>query len=675
MKRKLVVVLLTGVICLIGVTSALAIETEAKGFMALPIEGQAEYNLPDYEKLTGKKIEKFNEAPMLRTMVAAGELPPVEDRLPKDVLVRIPLQEIGLYGGTINLPITNLNNPYPGNQLITEMLFVSDIRGPGNVAPGVAKGYDMSEDGKTFTLYLREGMKWSDGYPFTSDDFLFWWEDVMLNKELTPAIPSIWQPQGKQMRMEKVDDYTIRFHFDVPLYNVRYYFAQNDHMGAQQDLSFMPKHALTKYHIKYNKDAGKLAKEEGFEEWWQLFLDRSDTAYGTQVYKEIPVVTQYILETEFENGRTYKRNPYYHGVDPAGNQLPYIDRVRTISYTDNLETLKLRTITGEYDYVSLGLNTNDLPLLVASAEKGGYEAYLCKGAWNNHNPLLINQNLQEPVLGDLLRNKEFRQALSLAIDRQEIVDVVTLGMATPTQTTVHPTNSLYEERYATSYADYDPEKANKMLDELGLNNRDSDGFRLMPNGKTLSLLMEPTTTFPGGVETAELVKEYWENLGVKIAIKTGTYGTVFGEGGSVQNGTFHVTIILNDMGVETLWRTPGFWNGPRDTMRINWSAPLWDLWWQEDGEQGLEPPEQVKRILYLAENMYSFPEQEWREAGKEILDWWAENFFTIGIYGYQQNPVVSKLDLGNVDKNTVQGAPSDFGKGYIARLWQLYWKK
>ena len=279
------------------------------------------------------------------------------------------------------------------------------------------------------------------------------------------------------------------------------------------------------------------------------------------------------------------------------------------------------------------------------------------------------------MLGDLLRDRKFRHALSFAINRQELVDVIALGMATPTQTTVNPTNSLFEQRYADAYIEYDPDQANQMLDELGLTERDGEGFRVLSNGKTLSLLIEPTTTFSGSVETAELVKEYWEAIGIKIAIKTGTYGTVFGRGGSVPAGTFHVTIVLTDFGAETMWRTPGYWNGPRNVMRINWSAPLWDQWWQTDGAEGIEPPPEVARIFDLAENMYRFPDDEWRAAGKEILDWWAENFYTIGTFGYQQAPMTANVKLGNVDFDTYHTAPSDFGKGYLYRLWQFYWKE
>ena len=648
-----------------------------KPFMELPIEGQAEYNLPDYERLTGDQISQFNEAPMLAELVKAGDLPHVTDRLPNDVLVRVPLREIGRYGGTINLPIENFRNTYPGNQLTGEMLFILDLRRPNNIAPGIAKGYELSDDQKTYTMYLRDAMKWSDGHPLTSDDFLFWWEDVMLNEELTPSIPLPWRPADKPMTMERVDDYTIRYHFDVALPNVPFYFAQNVLVGAQQGLGFLPKHELTKYHIKYNSDAGKLAKTEGVDEWWQLFREKKVYLNsGMPREQQIPSTAQYILETVFENGRTWVRNPYYHGVDPVGNQLPYIDRVRTVSYEDDRQILKLRTIAGDYDYVTAGLSTTDFPLLATNAEQGGYDVYLVNGANNQYNPLFLNQNSQEPVLGDLLRNKQFRYALSLAVDRQEIVDVVTLGMATITQSTVHPTNSLWEERYANAYIEHDPATANRMLDELGLSSRDREGFRVMSNGKTLSLLIEPTTGLAGSIETAELVKDHWEAIGVKVAIKAGTYGSIFGGQGHIRTtGQYHVAMILTDMGTEVTWRLPGYWNGPRNTMRINWTAPLWDRWQQTRGKEGLEPPEDVKRILYLAENMNTFPEDEWRKAGKEILDWWAENFYMIGIYGYQQNPVVSAAKLGNIDRNTIHTGPVDFGTGYISRLWQIYWKE
>ncbi len=436
MIRKLSIILLGGVICLLGVTSALAV--------------------------------KYNEAPVLRVKVAAGELPPVEERLPEEPLVVQPYEQIGKYGGTLHLSMVSMRAQYPAAQINMAYVLMMD-REFENVIPNVAKDWKISEDGKTFTLYLRKGHKWSDGAPFTADDILFWWEDVMLNKELTPGIPSQWTPGGEPMKLRKIDDYTIEYNFAKPYYSVAYNFASVGQRGRQGDV-LLPKHALKKYHIKYNSDADKLAKEEGYDHWYQLFTQWADFSTGRQPVG-IPSLNAWVAKKELPDGLIFERNPYYFKIDTAGNQLPYIDKIQAVSFHQT-ETHLLQMVTGQIDYEAWGTSMADFPVLQANAEKGGYRVWIGGDSWGAAPGLFFNQNYKEdPVLGDILRDDRFRHALSLAIDRDEVNDIVFLGKGVPRQATVHSSTSFVEEKWARWYANYDPERARQIRDEMERNEK------------------------------------------------------------------------------------------------------------------------------------------------------------------------------------------------------------
>ncbi|GAF95170.1 unnamed protein product, partial [marine sediment metagenome] len=253
MIRKLTVLLLTGVVCLLGLmTTSFA-------------EGVYYDTLQGYERLTGNKIEEFYEAPMLRTLVAAGELPPVEERLPKEPLVVEPVEEIGKYGGSLK---TAKASPAPRiwTYFWDQPLFMiaPDLK---SIDPNIAKGYDWSDDLRTLTVYLREGMKWSDGYPFTADDFLFWFEDIFLNDELNPVKSQLWSPGGEMAKVKKIDDYTVRYQFAIRYPSIMAQMTYENRMNV----CFAPKHYLKQYHINYNPKANEAAKEEKFDSWWQGF--------------------------------------------------------------------------------------------------------------------------------------------------------------------------------------------------------------------------------------------------------------------------------------------------------------------------------------------------------------------------------------------------------------------
>jgi len=327
-------ILLAGAVCLLGTLPALAQE----------VRRSQQYDiLEEYQRITGEKIEKFSESPMLRTKVAAGELPSVEKRLPEEPIVIKPAEEIGQYGGTWRMVSVGRSNlEWHVGQFIGYEQLVRGAPDYSSVIPNIAKSWDVSDNGRVFTFYLRKGMKWSDGMPFTADDIMFWYEDVILNKELTPAFPDWLKVTGEPGKVEKIDDYTVRFVFAKP-YGI---FLDELARGIRE--TFQPKHYMKKFHPRYTsvEKLEKMTKEAGFDNWFELFGDKNDfwgnperpTLYAWRILIPFGVGTRVELE----------RNPYYWKIDTDGNQLPYIDKV-AVSIVTQPEIAELKGVSGEID--------------------------------------------------------------------------------------------------------------------------------------------------------------------------------------------------------------------------------------------------------------------------------------------------------------------------------------
>ncbi len=651
MIRKLMIVLLSGAICLLAAAPLLA-ETNW---------GWA--TLQEYEEVTGNKIEKFSEAPSLRLKVALGELLPIEERLPEEPLVDKPFDEVGKYGGVLRLSMVSLSVYYPASLFTIEYMLNLD-RKAEKVVPNIAKGWEFSDEGKTFILYLRKGMKWSDGAPFTADDILFFWENVVLNDEITPVKPAQWKPGGELMTVEKVDDYTVSFRFSKPYWGIIWYLSGTVFCGSQNYI-FLPKHALKKYHIDYNPEADELAKEEGYDYWWQLFNAKRYFWIDRQPNPDIPSLAPWVTKQILSEGVIYERNPYYFKVDTAGNQLPYIDTVKATTFGDN-ETLILNMVTGKYDYQDWSTATEHYTVLMEGAERGGYYVWLAPSLWGAWLAYSVNQNYNEdPVVGDILRDVVFRRALSLAINREEINEIFALGKGTPRQATVHPSCSFYKEEWAKAYAEYDPEEANRLLDEMGLvGKRDKQGFRLRSDGETLTIVISHCLDHP--IITSELVKEYWEEIGIKTVVNP-------------VDRSYLMTLFDAGKHMIVPWAFDGSAEGAvaigMNPYIKGWQwAPQWYTWGITKGEKGEEPPEKVKRMFSLYDKVPYLPKEERNKALTEIFDIWAENVWRIGTVGMMPKPAITNVNLGNVNTNTYTDNAS-VGCGTFNRIYQLFWKK
>jgi peptide/nickel transport system substrate-binding protein len=338
----------------------------------------------------------FNEAPQLTELVKAGKLPPVATRIGQDPLVIKPVHEIGKYGGTWRRGFTGPADFANGYRCCsgTDHILFWDHTGD-KVVPNIAKGWEMSDGGRTLTLHLRRGMKWSDGQPFTADDFLFWFEDMYQNKELVPTPSSTMMTNGKPGELVKVDPYTVQFKFPDPYYLLPDVLAGTTHLGGQawQGLygmgGYAPAHYLKQFHPKYvaREELDKKIKEVKFDNWVVLFKFKNDWALNP----DLPVVTPWKTTTPINTPTwTLERNPYSIWVDTAGNQLPYIDKV-VMTLAENLEVLNLRAIAGEYDFQERHVDLGKVPVFLDNQQRGGYKLYLDPGDYGGD--MIIKFNL------------------------------------------------------------------------------------------------------------------------------------------------------------------------------------------------------------------------------------------------------------------------------------------
>jgi len=624
--KKLMVILLSGAICLLGITSALA---------ELQMPSPTQYNsIEEYEKATGKKITKFNEAPVLRIKVAAGELPPVEERLPEEPLVVEPVEEIGQYGGTWHRAWIDLKDICAVINVMSDGGTLIRISPTGKILPNLAKSWEISENGKVYTFHLRKGVKWSDGHPFTADDILFAWEDILQNKEITPVFPTWSFP--KETEFEKIDDYTIRFRF--PKTNATFLTSA----GLSQDL-IVPKHYAKQFHPRY-VSADKLkemTKEAGFENWYDLFHAKVMDYWMALTNR--PTLWAWKLEVPAAGGKrmVHVRNPYYWKVDTEGNQLPYIDRV-THDMVGSSDLINMKAMTGEIDFQKRHIAFANYTLFMENQEEGNYRVLLWKTDIGAKPGIFFNYVTKDPVLRKIFQNDKFRKAASLAINRDEINELCFLGMAEPRQASIASGAPYYDEEWEKAYAEYDPEKANALLDEIGLTKRDKEGFRLRPDGKTLSVTILFT---PSSLKTTvcELLKEYWEAIGIKVAL----------DSVSRQLRSTRMNANEFEVGVEyDVFRS----NFPMDNFTIGSIWACLHEWWYFGRKGGVKPTGDLARVQELRRKYEITINEEEKEAiVKEMVELHKKNIWVIGAVGETPEIVIVKNNFRNVPDNVLSG--------------------
>ena len=589
----------------------------------------SQYTSPaEYEEVTGKKISEFSEAPQLAELVEQDELPPVEERLPQEPAVVEPVEEIGEYGGTWRRALLGVSDSMGYRYLVSDPI-VRWSREELRVIPNIAKKWEISDEGKVYTFYLRKGIKWSDGEPFTADDIMFWYEDILLNEDLTPAFPTWLKVGDSPCKLGKIDDYTIRFSFEDT------YALFLEHLAFQGEI-FAPAHYLKQFHPKYTseEELTALAKEAGFDFWYQLFAQKND--YFLE--PDRPVISAWKVTRAFpDDPMIAERNPYYWKVDTEGNQLPYIDRI-SCSLCSDPEVVVMKALNGEIGMQFRHLAPANWTLLLSNKDKGNYR--VLKAVYPGLDAAIyFNMNCKDQVLREIFEDKRFRIALSLALDRNTINQLCYQGLLKPLQAASVSYDPMWTEEIGESYIEYDPDEANRLLDEMGLTERDKNGYRLRSDGETLELTIEIFES--DRVDVYELVASFWDEVGIKTAVKLQerSLWTVRVTAGEHQVAGYAVGGIL--------WQLDPVWYIPVSTSTY-W-APLYGLWYATQGEAGEEPPQEMLRLIELYEELVSTLDEEARTLiGREILRIHSENLWIIGILGESPRPVVVSNDFYNV---------------------------
>ncbi len=584
---------------------------------------------------------QYQEAPALAAMVQEGTLPAVQERLPAEPMVIQTVEEVGRYGGrwTFGIPTQSQLGVY---SYATYDFAARWNRAADVIIPNVIRDWEFSEDGRTITMYLRDGMKWSDGQPFTADDIVFWLDDFVRNDDLSPGKPGWLLVAGELPVGEKIDDTTVSWTFAAPPG-----LLLNDFATTRGNI-FAPKHYMEQFHADFT-DADTvqaMAKEAGFEDWTQLFRNNRDW-YRAQNH-DYPVLNAWAVKTSFEDSPTltvYERNPYYWKVDQAGNQLPYIDEV-AIAITTTVETLNLKTMAGEFDFQMRYLNPANFTLFYDNQERGDYRILEWPTGIGSDAALFFNQSTPDLVLRELFQDLRFRQALSLAIDREEINQLVFDGQGQPRQATVVELSPLFKPEYAAAYADHDPERANQLLDAIGLTQRDGDGFRLRPDGETLSLLLDSPGEKTATIDSIELVIEYWGAIGIKA------------NANHTERSAYRARRNANETQVN-VWEM-GFMMYPSNPLFLIASSSGSDfgadlgVWYNTGGAEGQEPPEAMKEALRAYDQIKQTPDTAQKnELFHRILELQAENIWVLGLVGGVKETLIVKNHMRNVPDESI----------------------
>ncbi|HRU32772.1 MAG TPA: ABC transporter substrate-binding protein [bacterium] len=598
-----------------------------------------QYSTPiEYQKATGKRIAVFQEAPQLTEMVKSGKILPVKERLPKEPLVIVPVEEVGRYGGTWRRAAIGIADASIIETKLTAEGLVRTNPDGSKIVPNLAKRWEISRDGRVYTFYLREGLRWSDGEPFTADDITFWFNDIISNKELTPITPAWLTTAGKPVSVEKVDKYVVRFTFQQPngvfLWQLSYDGIYNK--------PFAPAHYLKQFHPSYvsKEELKKKAKEAGFNFWYQLFSNKNSWQNT-----EKPTINAWMVSRITSTQVICERNPYYWKVDTAGNQLPYIDKI-VMDIVQDAEILNMRATAGELDMQERHIYLSNYTLFMENREKGNYRVLKWTTASGADPMLYVNQTVQDPVLRKIFQDVRFRQALSLAINREEINKLFYFGLGKPRQASLISQSPYYDPEWEKAYAEYDLERANKLLDEMGLK-KGPDSYRIRPDGKTLAITLE-FTAFPGATtaDVIALIAKYWEKLGIKVAVKQidrSLWETRY-SGNQLEASAWSLDKSLNPLLNITWFVLVG---------SQQW-APAWGTWIATGGKSGMEPPADIKKISQLWEKAKTTTNSDIRDRYlKEIFNIHKKNLWMIGTVGELPQILIVKNNFRNVPEGLI----------------------
>jgi len=585
------------------------------------------------------------EPPMLQEPVGAGKLPPVAERLPRPAKVAAPIegeQVVGRHGGDITTLM--------GRARDTRIIFAYGYARLVAWTPKLELEPDIlerveAEDSRVFTLHLREGHRWSDGQPFTTEDFRYWWEDVANNPALSPyGPPAEILVDNEPPTVEILSPTAIRYTWAKP----NPYFLPAL-AGARPIQIYSPAHYLRRFHEKHaNPEELKQRIQQAGQRGWAQLHNRMDNAYNFD-NPELPTLQPWQVTNAPPSERfVFVRNPYFHRIDPEGRQLPYADRL--VMQVADSRLIPAKTGAGETDLQARYIRFDNYTFLKDAEQRNNYTVRLWKTGSGAQLALYPNLNATDPVWRTLMRDARFRRALSLAINREEINQVVYFGLATPSQNTVLPESPLYRDAYRDAWAGFDVKRANQLLDEVGLTKKDRAGTRLLPDGRPLEVVVETAGENTEETDVLQLIADGWKRVGVRLFSRPSQL-EVFRN--RVYAGEAIMVIAKGvDNGIPTADMPPGEFV-PIDQGQYHW--PKWGQFRQTRGGAGeapdLPPAQSLLELLGTWQNARDRAGRT--DAWRRILEIHADQVFTIGIVAGVQQPVVVRNTLRNVPREAL----------------------
>ena len=591
---------------------------------------------------------------MLADLVKQGKLPPLEARLPPEPMVLKPIEEVGVYGGQMAWI-------HPGPDLGSyefQFLYEAPYRWSADatkVEPNLVVSHEYAKDGMSLTLTLRKGVKWSDGEPFTADDLDFWWNDLVMVKEAGFTQPYWTITKEQPMKLEKVDDFNVKVSFAAPHWLFHRLMASTgDYMRM-----YAPKHYLKQFHPKYNtavKDFKTLT--EKFPSTGNMYTNL-----------DLPVLTPWkTVEFVASQRLVAERNPYYWKVDTDGKQLPYIDKI-VLTQVEDPRVIPLKIVGGEVDFMARDIPLDSFTTLKTSEKNGNYKLIQWKVGAGADPAIVPDWDTQNEATRKLIRTRDFRLALSYAIDRKRVNDVVYFGLGAVSQAVTSPyspwgrttdAGKQLMEQWRNLAVEHDPDKANKLLDGIGLDKKDADGFRLGADGKRISyVIITGSTPDSRAVDVLEFVTEDWKKIGIEAKINSMDWASFWPK---FSTGEY-------DIAGWDAWTGYDIPTIPDTLFPIGsayWGTPLTAQWFNTQGQKGIKPDpgDPMDRMIGFYNKMLAETTDEGQnkwvlEAVKVHV---AEGPFFLGVVNDIPNLIVARPNLRNIPDfaftgSWAQGAP------------------
>ncbi|MDB5666415.1 ABC transporter substrate-binding protein [Cypionkella sp.] len=600
----------------------------------------------------------FAEAPYFATDVRLGNLPPLPERLPRNPrVIDMPAlgRTTGRYSGSMRMLISGQRDIrlIPIYSYARLVGYDADLK----LVTDLLASFEAVDD-RIYTLRLREGHRWSDGSPFTAEDFRYCWDDMMNNAELYRGGPPVdLIADGKVVEFSVIDPLTVRYTFASPMPDFLPKLA-----APLPLILFVPQAYMKQFHASYQtpEKLAELVEVNRVDDWQSLHAKMVRSIRPEN--PDLPTLEAWRPRTAPPAEQfVFERNPYFHRVDQIGQQLPYFDRI--VLSVASAEIIPAKTATGESDLQANGISFPDYTLMKQAEKQHPLKVSLWRRTQGSSVSLLPNLNCNDEVWRKLFQDVRMRRALSVAINRKELNKVNFFGLGRESADTVLPESQLYRPEYASAWAQYDPDLANALLDELGLTERGGGNIRILPDGRQAGIVVETSGESNLEVDVLELIADHMRDVGIAIYIRS-TQRDVFRSramGGEVQMAVWQGL----DNAVPTADMSPDGL-APTSSDQLQW--PVWGTWYMSGETAGKAPdvPEAVQLIDFLQQWRKSTTTEQRTEIWAQMLTLWADQVFSIGTVNSAPQPIVRAARMRNVPEDALYGfTPTSFLGAYM----------